>query len=375
MRFLTFVGKNLLRRPARSALTMVGISVAVAAAVSLVGVSDGFERSYLDLYRSTGVDLVVQRAGQTQQLTSGLDESLGDRMAQLDGVHQVIGGLVDVVAFEQFDMYMVIINGWKVDCPTFDRLTWIAGRRLRPDEREAVVLGKVLAANLGKRIGDSVELYGRPFRVVGIFESFHVYENGAAVMLLSELQRMTGRPREVTGYTIEVQQPIAPQGLNDVKQRIEALEPGLAVLKTADFVGSITQIRLAHGMAWLTSTIALILGAIGVLNTMVMSVYERARELGVLRALGWRRRRVVRMVFSESLLLSLGGAVLGSIAGLTITHVLGRLPATSGLIQGSVAPGVIGLGFAIALVMGLLGASYPAYWTANLRPVEALRRR
>ena len=100
MWFVTFIGKNLWRRPTRSLLTLVGVALAIAAVVSLVGVAAGFERSYLDVYNSRGVDLVVTRSGRNDELSSGLDESLGDRMRALLGVNDVIGGIFDVVSFE-----------------------------------------------------------------------------------------------------------------------------------------------------------------------------------------------------------------------------------------------------------------------------------
>jgi putative ABC transport system permease protein len=371
VRFVTFVAKNLLRRPGRSSLTVVGISLAVAAAVSLIGISEGFERSYLDLYNRADVDLIVQRSGRAQQLSNGLNEDLGDRIRRLPGVRQVMSGLVDVVSFEEADLYVVLVNGWTRDCPTLDRLKIVSGRRFTDADQETVMLGKVLAANLGKRVGDSIELYGRRFEVIGVYESFNVYENGFVIMPLDVLQRLTDRPHEVSGFTVSVD----PDRIGELKRRIEGLAPRLTVQTTANFVGSITQIRMARAMAWVTSAVAIVLGGIGVLNTMVMSVVERTRELGVLRAIGWSRTRVVRMVLSESALLSLAGAALGTSAGALLTEFLGRFPTTAGFIEGHVAPHVIAQGIAIALAMGLLGAAYPAFWSAGLRPVEALHRK
>ncbi len=373
MWFLTFVAKNLWRRRTRSLLTIVGVALAIAAAVSLVGVAVGFERSYLDIYKGRGVDLVVQRSGRSEQLNSGLDESLGDSMRALPGVKQVIGGIVDVVSFQQYDLMYVIVNGWAADVPLFDDLKLLSGRRLRAGERGNVMLGKVLAANLGKDVGDTVDLFGRDFNVVGVYESFNVYDNGAVIMLLDELQLLTDRPHQVTGFTVQADRESGNVDLNDLRKRIEELHPGISALPTTEFIANVNQIKMARATSWVTSTIALVLGAIGVLNTMIMSVYERRREIGILRAVGWRPLRVVRMVLGESLFLTLGGAVVGSLAGVAITRFFSHLPVTSGIIQGNIAPEVIAQGFAIALGMGLAGALYPAYWSTRLRPVEALR--
>src|SRR5487761_1618916 len=107
MWFVTFVFKSLLRQPARSSFTAVGIALAVAATVSLVGISRGFERSYLELYSKRGIDLV------------------------------------DVVSFEEADLYVVLVNSCPPDSPLFDQLRVISGRRLTESDSEAAMLGRV----------------------------------------------------------------------------------------------------------------------------------------------------------------------------------------------------------------------------------------
>ena len=106
---------------------------------------------------------------------------------------------------------------------------------------------------------------------------------------------------------------------------------------------------------------------------MAMSVMERSSEIGVLRALGWPKRRIVRMILIESELLSLVGAAAGSIAAIAVVGFLGRLPTTSGLIDGRLTPRVVGLGFAVSIGVGLIGGCYSAYLAARLLPAKTLR--
>jgi putative ABC transport system permease protein len=119
--------------------------------------------------------------------------------------------------------------------------------------------------------------------------------------------------------------------------------------------------------------VALVIGAVGILNTMIMSVYERTKEIGILRAIGWRRRQVVRMILVESLLLSIAGGVLGTLIAVVLTRIVSAMPAVGGMLEAYLPPWVILLGLGIALVVGLLGAAYPAYRGAQLLPTEALR--
>jgi putative ABC transport system permease protein len=385
MNIHSLVIRNIARRKTRSLLTVIGLGAAIAAVVALVGIANGFQDEMSQLYGKRGIDLVVQTKGGAQQLNSGIHEKLRYDIEKIEVngqkvVSQVVGGLMDVVSFEKEELYTVIVNGWPLDCPQFNDLKYLEGRRLEKGETRKVNLGYVLAKNLGKKVGDKVELYAEEYEVVGIFESFSVYENGCVVLLLEELQRLMDRPGQVTGFLIDVT-PVEndPQATQDrivaVNKAIEALSSKLNVTPTQDFVENVDQIKLGRSMAWIVSAIAVFIGSIGVLNTMVMSVIERTREIGTLRAIGWKRHRVMRMILWESVFLSFGGAILGVILAVLLMRALSNLSWTSGLIAGRTSPGVIFQGFAIAIIVGVLGAAYPAYRAASLSPMEALRKK
>ena len=372
MNMLALAWKNLRRRPARSALTIVGLSVAVAVVVSLVGLSQSLESSFLALYTRRGADLVVQRRGGTVQLAKGLPLKLADRIEKMPGVKEVIRGLMDMVAFEKQGLFMVIVNGWEADCPVFDRVQITAGRRLQKGDRRRVMLGRILAANLGKRPGDSVELYSQQFEVVGVFDSFSVYESGAVFMLMEELQQQMDRPGQATGFVVQV----APAGdarvIERVRRDIEALDPAIAATPCAEFVRSLKQMQVTRAMSWVAAAIAALIGAVGVLNTMAMSVLERRAEIGAFRAMGWRKRQVVQLIVTEALLLAAAGAVMGTVLGLSILSGLSHLRATSGMVQGDWPISAIVEGTLLAFLMAALGAAWPALRVTAEQPVEAL---
>jgi putative ABC transport system permease protein len=271
-------------------------------------------------------------------------------------------------------MFAVIVNGWPDDSPVFDRIELVSGRRLRQGDRQCVMLGQTLANNTRKRVGDTIVIYAETFEVVGIFKSFSPIESGAAFFPLPELQRLTGRHGLVTGYSVRAKDT-RDKPLNELRQQIESLAPNIIALPTAEFVGTINQIQLSRSIAWIVSTIAVAIGAIGMLNTMVMAVTERTREIGTLRALGWRTGRVAAAIVLEAVLLSIAGATFGCLAAIGILRLLSRLPNTSGLVDGQLAPSVLILGFSLALAISIAGAAYPAWWGARLSPMEAIRRK
>lgn len=132
-------------------------------------------------------------------------------------------------------------------------------------------------------------------------------------------------------------------------------------------------IRMAHSMAWMTSVIAVLVGGIGMLNTMIMSVVERIREISILRAIGWRKSRIMAMILGESMILSIAGGALGAVGAILLIGYLTTLPTVAGFMTGRIAPEVILKGFFLALAVGVLGGLFPAYRAAQLMPSDGLR--
>jgi len=373
MKFSTIVLKNAIRRPLRSILTALAIAVAVGTVVALVGISYGFERTFLDLYRGSEIGLIVVRAGSKQRMNSTLDERLWDQMRALPGVRDVFPGLVDTVSFNELGLYGVLVQGWMPETMAFDHLRLIAGRVLRRDDGRAVMLGTILAKNLGKGVGDSLSLYeGEDFRVVGVYRSSNVFEEGAMVISLAQLQRVMQREGQVTGFSIILDRSADQATLERLRRQVEALAPALHAMTTDEHVNSLTEIQLAKAMSWLTSTVALVLGTFGVMNTMVMAVHERTKEIGILRAIGWGRWRVARLILLESVILSLVGAILGGVGAGLVVRLLTFVPTVNGLIDGRLPPIVLAYGLAVALLVGLIGGLLPAYRASRMLPTAAL---
>jgi putative ABC transport system permease protein len=375
MRFYTFVLKNVVRRRVRSSLTVIGMAVAVGAVVALVGISSGFERSFLAIYQRDKVDLVVQQRGVKQKLTSVLDAKLADQIAKIPGVKQINSGLVDFTSMDELGPVGVLVQGWEYDAPLMKALDiQPGGRRLAATDTKCVLLGERLATSLEKHAGDTMTIFdNEKYTVAGIFKSNSVYENGSMVVLLKDLQRFMGREGQVSGFAIVTDDSNDKEKIEEIRREIEKLGKNIEATPTVEFVNSTNEIRFVHAMAWIVSAVALVIGGVGMLNTMVMSVFERTREIGILRAIGWGRWRVVRMILTESVILSLAGGVVGTGGAIAVTRALATHPAVSGMVDANVAPWVIAQGFVIALCVGLLGAAYPAYRGAQLLPTEALR--
>jgi putative ABC transport system permease protein len=373
MHFFSFILKSVRRRPVRSGLTASGVAIAVAAVVMLVGISRGFETELLKVYEQHGADLVVFRAGVAQRLTSSLDMSLAEKIARLPNVEQVVPGLMDVVSFEKYDLFGVTVNGWPTDSSIFEQMQVVEGRRIEPGDGRVVMLGSVLAINLDKHVGDTLEVIeGQSFQVVGIYQSHNVFENGSMVMALDELQKLMGREGDITFFMVTADEK-DKASVEALRDRIKKLAPGIDAMSGRDYADTAIELRLARSSAWLTSAVALVVGAIGTLNTMVMSVFERVHEIGLMRAIGWRKSRIMQMILCESLLLALAGALFGTVVAIVGTRALSHVPLYARVVSGEVEPAIVLQGVAIAILVGLFGGLYPAWRAASLLPTEALR--
>src|SRR5262249_38528781 len=134
VRFTTLIVRNVLNRPVRALLTVIGLAIAIAAVVLLMGISWNFERSFLAIFSSKGIDMVIVHAGISNQLSSSLDVRLADRLLRTDGVADVTPSLVDTVAFEDRNLASVLVNGWVPGGLLFRGIRILSGEPLRTDD-------------------------------------------------------------------------------------------------------------------------------------------------------------------------------------------------------------------------------------------------
>jgi putative ABC transport system permease protein len=180
------------------------------------------------------------------------------------------------------------------------------------------------------------------------------------------------RPGEVTGYVVKTTDRRTAT-IARVRQSIEALDPGIAATPCAEFVSSLTQMKITRAMSRFTSLFAIIIGTVGVMNTMAMSIFERRGETASLRAMGWRKKRIADMVLRESLYLSLIGAAIGVLIGIATITGLAHWRRTSGLVQGGISWRAIGEGIAISLMIAAVGSILPIYRCLRLPIADSLR--
>ena len=356
--------KNLWRRPTRSLLTILGIAIGVAAVVALGAMAQGMIKNYGSAIGLNN-DLLVVQANALDALYSALDEEIGSRLQAIPGVQNVDPGVYTWIATDEMPFFLVY--GYPVGSVAAGRYRIVEGKAVTGPKQ--IAIGRRAAESLKKSVDDTVRLYGVPYRIVGIYETGQGMEESGGVVTLSDSQEIAQKPRKVSLFQVGVRRNT---DLDQVRRRIESVDKALSVSKASEYNASEQWSGMMEGFAWGIAAIAILVGGLGMMNAMVMTVLERTREIGTLRALGWRRGQVVRMVMGEAVLLSLAGGALGIAIGVGLTELAARVPGVGAFMEGVYSPRLFAQGLITAVCLGIIGGGYPAWKAANLQPVEAL---
>lgn len=372
MTFVQLALLDLWRRPARSVLTAAAIAIGIAAIVSLTSIAWGFEASWQRANDLRGTDLIVTRRASENSLPAAFraDEAQA-RLAALPEVAEVAGLLSEMLGVD--DLPPLFVFGWAHGSFLWKHLELIDGRWPQDDAEPAVVLGTLAAGVLRKRPGDTVTIEGTTLQVVGTYRSEALVENGAVLMALGRAQRLNDKPGKVNILNLKLRPGVGDAGAERVRRAVQTSLPGFSAITSTQLVQQNALVRITKAMSAATILIAGLVGALGVFNTMLMSVSERTREIGVLLAVGWRRSRVIGLVLIESMALSLIGGAAGVVLGVLGVTLLEQHALLRGKISGVFTVDLIAGALVLAVVLGLLGGLHPAWRASRLSPAAALR--
>ncbi len=366
------VFKNLWGRKVRTLLTMFGIAVGVAAVVALGSLADGFIAAYDTLGGGSGADVLIMQDDALDIVFSAVDQDVRPALARFSEITAISEMVYTFAATEGMPYF--IVYGYDPGGFAIERFKIVEGdplsQRRTKRSGKPLLLGRTAAEDLNKHVGDTFRLYESSYRIVGIYETGQPFEDGSAVVLLEDAQLISGKPRQVNAFLLKVR---SGTDIERLRQRIEQYFDDLTATTSADFQDEQDMLQYIYVFTWGVSLIAIVIGGVGVMNTMLMSVFERTREFGVLRAVGWRPRRVLQMVLTESLLLSSIGGALGIGLGIGAVRGVQQLPLADMVVPTTFSPQLFVQGLSVALGLGVLGGALPAWRAAHLTPAEAMR--
>ncbi len=369
MSFFDLVLRNLWSKKARSIGLAFAVAIAVMAVVTLDVTSSGLEKSAAAIISVGKADFTVAQKGASDTLSSTIDQQELARLRETPGVASVVGVLVETENLNADNPVFIEIGINPGDLSSFG-VSVVAGKPYLPTAAHEVMLGWRAAANLGLKVGDRFNANGTWNTVTGIYSTGNSFGDAGAMLPLPAIQGYNRLPGIVTLAFVKVS-PGASSAA--VAARVDYAQPQLTTIRTAAQFGRADRTLVYLQAAVNGSTVlAILIGAVIIGNTMLLSLFERIREFGLMRAVGWTRRRTVTLLLSESLLLAFLGAALGVVLSFFIVNVLESLPVLKGILHADFTQGAFWRALFTALVMTLIGAFYPITRAALLSPLKAL---
>jgi putative ABC transport system permease protein len=392
-----FAWRNLMTRPLRTALALIGLSIPILGVMGLFSISGGLRNMVGDtLSKVEGV--MVLRENAPSPVFSQLPAGLAEALRRVPGVRQVapevwgvalsiegrtmLKGMATKGMQGLFDQ--PVIQGQDIEAHRHLKSAVYPralkeGRFLRPDDagKPDIVISRKVARDYPgpdghpRKPGDTLSIGGKPYSVVGVYETGSMLLDTVIVTDINTARQILSvAPETVSSYYVETRDP----STNDaVSAEIERREPGVEARSMGEFAANFGALMgQIDKFLLMTVSLALVVGVVGIINTMLMSTSERFTEFGVLRTNGWSQGNVLALVTLESAYLGLLSGVVGcvlAVAGVAVANAF----FVSGGVRLTVPPWLFALGVGLSVVTGTLGGLYPAWRAARLVPMDAIR--
>jgi putative ABC transport system permease protein len=369
--FLSLILHNLGAKRVRSALTAAAVALGVVTVVTLGVVTHSLQQTATSILQTGKADFTISQKRVSDLLSSSIDQAQLARIQATPGVRSAIGVLIDTAKLNAAEPLFLQIGIAPEDLAPFG-VTVVAGRAFQATAPDELMLGFRAAESLGKHVGDTLAVGSTTYRVVGIYSTGQAIGDAGSTYPRVPFQAAERKPGENTLVFVQAR---SRSDISSLQQAIDRQNPELVAIRTAAQFGQADRNLVLFGAADTGSTVlAIVIGAVIVANTMLLSFVERVREFGIIRAVGWTRRRLVAMMLGEAVVLSVFGALAGVALSFLVTWALPRLPGLVGVLHVSYTSTVFWRGLYTGLGVALLGAAYPALRAAMIVPLRALNR-
>lgn len=397
--------RSLTANKLRAGLTMLGVIIGVAAVIALMSIGRGASQAISNQIQSVGTNLLYVRPGASQSGgVRGQEGSAGTLTIEDGEALQNIEGVV-AIAPEVNSFAQIVYQGnntnvrvlgvtaeyqdvsnFSPQAGDFISAANVTGRSL------VACLGSTVAANLFPEqdpIGQTIRMNNVPFRVICVMQSkggtsFLSQDNQVFVPITTAMTRLARGGRFRGGNNIDTLNiKLADAAMGDavtqqvgeiLRERHRVFEDDFTITSQEDLLSAATAVTdtltiFLGGIA----AISLIVGGIGIMNIMLVSVTERTREIGIRKAVGAKRRDILMQFLTEATVLSVMGGLIGTALGWTIANVMGSVSLGSTQITPVVDTSAIVIAVAFSIGVGLFFGIYPAVRASALRPIDALR--
>jgi len=406
--FFEYALKELMRRKSRAILSILGIMFSVALLVGVLAVSQSVEQSAMQPMKSAGADMLVQLHGEpcafdTVKLPTNLNAMQAEAFNNLgdNGEVSAIAGVLEFLSFK--DGHPTIITGLDPDItgigpikPNYNKgecCEIIEGRYLQNTDTYTAVVDKEFAASEDLKVGSKIDIGGKDFEVVGVINTGRTARiAGAQVFIpINTAQQIVNKGNIYTTVFIKISSQADPK---IVEEKIKtAVGEEVTITTSADFLATVAGMSaMTKTMAVGISLIVIILVTLFVIKSSLASVYERKKEIGIMKAVGWRDRDVVKLITIENIIQSLIAGIIGCFIAYIITYLfvmnanfaipesIASFPAcasstlsTDLIVNVAFSPYLILIGISAAVILGILAGYAGSKRISSLLPNEALR--
>lgn len=391
MKFLILAYKNLKRRKIRSFLTIGGVGMAVAVLVSLLGFNTGYQKALTSDIEKMGYQVLITAKGcpyeaATMMLKGGaglryIDEDIYKRIVSDPDIDKTTPLLIQLAYDPEesggrggFTYYLGIEKSYLELKPYIE---FKSGGWFSRDDANEAIMGYEAAELEQRSVGDKIFVPDKEavLTVVGIFKRTGTQDDGTIFLPMKTIQRIFNVEGKLTGIGIKLKQL---EKLPEFEERLYAIA-AIQVISMAQVKGTILNlVNTAKILIMSIASIAIFVAIIGVINTILMSVFERTQEIGIMKAIGASRFDIFKLILMETLIICTLGGIVGStvaILGGSLIEVLVRklMPYTPMGKLILITPELLLFCFLGAIILGIISGLYPAFRASSMRPIEAIR--
>ncbi|MFZ5765785.1 MAG: ABC transporter permease [Thermodesulfobacteriota bacterium] len=384
--FLKLSIQNLLRHRTRSFLTMLGIAAAVGVLFSVLSFNRGFENGLNRELAATGLHFMVVPSGCAHEVAAlvlhgavipkYLDTGVLDRVKSTAGVALATPILVAQLP-NQEQQRVDLIYGVEMSMLHDIKPHWEITGRIPATEHE-VLLGSEVAAHDGIKPGTELRYPGAAtvFTVSGVVKPTGSQDDAFVYMPITTAQHLLGTPNGATAIGARVERP---EQTGTIINDLEAGVPGIQIVTMGQVMNSVANVAAsAKSLSLAIALVALVIGAVGVMNSILMAVFERSQEIGMMRAIGASRWDIFLIILKETVILTIGGGI----AGITVAMFAARLieifvrrimPYVPNGKMMHFDPALASACVLFALTIGIAAGLYPAWKASRINPIEAIK--
>ncbi|PIO05760.1 hypothetical protein COT29_04400 [Candidatus Micrarchaeota archaeon CG08_land_8_20_14_0_20_59_11] len=402
--FLALGLRNISHRRTRSLLTVIGIFIGIAAVVSLISLGDGLQNVVAGEFQKMGTDKITVMATAGGMMSSPMASEISANpltddditlIKRVRGVKSVAGMLMKSanIGFKN-----VKKAGFIYGIPTDDNLKMfedmqsievVEGRKFTRADRNALIIGSYAASDMFDKkkvkIGDTLNVNGRDMRVVGILKSVgNRMDDSSVYAPMETIRDIFGEPELVSMILVQTSPGAEPAGIAEViekkmrdRRHEKEGEEDFSVSTSEQLLATFSLVFGAvQAVVIGIAAISLLVGGIGIMNTMYTSVMERTREIGIMKAIGARNGDILRIFLIESGILGAIGGLVGITIGASIAKIAEIVAAEalgSNILKASFTPELIIGALLFSFLIGALSGVMPARQASLMKPVDALR--